>query len=115
VSVSHARKLCSPAVTQPDMSSVPGVVGVRKLVDMLGGVVDPRHVRGIRFQIGTVLAVMVFAVLAGARNFAGDRGPGAGSSRGATGLGWLPHPRGQRLLRRAQRGDDPPYGTRHRR
>jgi predicted transposase YbfD/YdcC len=75
VSVSHARKLCSPAVTQPDMSSVPGVVGVRKLVDMLGGVVDPRHVRGIRFQIGTVLAVMVFAVLAGARNFReiGDR------------------------------------------
>jgi predicted transposase YbfD/YdcC len=45
------------------------------LVDMLGGVADPRDVRGVRFRIGAVLAVMVFAVLTGARNFreVGDR------------------------------------------
>lgn len=57
------------------MSPDPGIAGVRKLVDMLGGVPDPRDVRGVRFRIGTVLAVMVFAVLAGARNFReiGDR------------------------------------------
>lgn len=36
---------------------------------MLDGVVDPRKARGIRHRIGAVLAVMVLAVLAGARNF----------------------------------------------
>lgn len=44
-------------------------------MDMLGRVADPRSPRGIRHRMGTVLAVTVFAVLAGARNFreAGDR------------------------------------------
>ncbi|WP_285509996.1 ISAs1 family transposase [Actinokineospora sp. NBRC 105648] len=68
--MSHALSSCSrPAASDP------GVAGVRALVDMLGGIADPRDVRGIRFRIGTVLAVMVFAVLAGARNFReiGDR------------------------------------------
>jgi predicted transposase YbfD/YdcC len=51
------------------------VAGVGKLVEMLGGVADPRKPRGVRHRIGAVLAVTVFAVLAGARNFreAGDR------------------------------------------
>jgi hypothetical protein len=51
------------------------VAGVGKLVEMLGGVADPRTPRGVRHRIGGVLAVTVFAVLAGARNFreAGDR------------------------------------------
>jgi predicted transposase YbfD/YdcC len=42
---------------------------------MLGRVPDPRKPRGVRHRIGSVLAVTVFAVLAGARNFreAGDR------------------------------------------
>jgi predicted transposase YbfD/YdcC len=42
---------------------------------MLGTIADPRKPRGLRHQIGAVLAVTVFAVLAGARNFreAGDR------------------------------------------
>lgn len=46
-----------------------------RLVAVLHGVTDPRKVRGIRFRAGTVLAVMVFSVLAGARNFReiGDR------------------------------------------
>jgi DDE_Tnp_1-associated len=75
LSVSHALGSCPITTTHPDACPDAGVEGVRKLVDMLGGVTDPRHVRGIRFQIGTVLAVMVFAVLAGARNFReiGDR------------------------------------------
>jgi hypothetical protein len=45
----------------------PTVVGT--LVDMLAEIPDPRKARGIRHHIGAVLAVMVFAVLAGARNF----------------------------------------------
>ncbi|HEX5406598.1 MAG TPA: ISAs1 family transposase [Pseudonocardiaceae bacterium] len=36
---------------------------------MLGGAADPRQARGVRHRIGTVLTVMVLAVLAGARNF----------------------------------------------
>jgi predicted transposase YbfD/YdcC len=73
--VSHALGSCPITATDPDACPDAGVAGIRKLVDMLGGVTDPRHVRGIRFQIGTVLAVMAFAVLAGARNFReiGDR------------------------------------------
>lgn len=39
------------------------------MVDMLGGVADPRQARGVRHRIGTLLTVMVLAVLAGARNF----------------------------------------------
>lgn len=48
---------------------------MRELVAMLGEVADPRHPRGVRHGIGTVLAVTVFAALAGARNFreCGDR------------------------------------------
>jgi hypothetical protein len=43
---------------------------------MLGGIADPRKMRGIHHQIGAVLTVMVLAVLAGARNFReiADRG-----------------------------------------
>jgi hypothetical protein len=36
---------------------------------MLGGITDPRDPPGARYRIGAVLTVMVFAVLAGARNF----------------------------------------------
>ncbi|MDQ3576524.1 MAG: ISAs1 family transposase [Actinomycetota bacterium] len=43
--------------------------GVGLLVDLLAGVPDPRDPRGVRHSIGAVLSVMVFAVLAGARNF----------------------------------------------
>lgn len=45
------------------------------LVEMLGRVPDPRKPRGVRHRVGSVLAVTVFAVLAGACNFreAGDR------------------------------------------
>lgn len=73
--MSHAVGSCPIAAVHPDVSPDAGVAGVGKLLDMLGRVTDPRHVRGIRFQVGTVLAVMVFAVLAGARNFReiGDR------------------------------------------
>jgi predicted transposase YbfD/YdcC len=51
------------------MSADVGWAGIRALVDMLGCVSDPRDPRGIRHQIGTVLAVMVFAVLSGGGNF----------------------------------------------
>jgi predicted transposase YbfD/YdcC len=63
--VSHVLDSCSSSTDRPDA----GVAGIRALVDMLGGVADPRHARGVRHQIGAVLAVMVLAVLAGARNF----------------------------------------------
>lgn len=45
------------------------------MVEVLDGVTDPRKARGIRFRVGTVLSVMVFAVLTGACNFreVGDR------------------------------------------
>ena len=43
--------------------------GIRSLVDVLAEVPDPRDPRGVRHSIGAVLSVMVFAVLAGARNF----------------------------------------------
>jgi DDE_Tnp_1-associated len=48
---------------------------VARLVAVLHEVADPRKVQGIRFRVGTVLAVMVFSVLAGARTFReiGDR------------------------------------------
>lgn len=59
----------------PDGVPDSGVAEVARLVAVLQGVTDPRKVRGIRFRVGTVLAVMVFSVLAGARNFReiGDR------------------------------------------
>lgn len=57
------------------MSGDPGVAGVDRLVEMLHGIADPRDVRGVVYSAGSVLVVMVFAVLAGARNFRqiGDR------------------------------------------
>lgn len=67
MSVSHVP--CSPTAHQLDTSSRENLAGVRALVDMLASVPDPRKARGIRHHIGAVLAVMVFAVLAGARNF----------------------------------------------
>jgi predicted transposase YbfD/YdcC len=63
--VSHAPDSCSAPVGQTDA----GVAGIHALVDMLGGVADPRQARGVRHTMGAVLAVMVLAVLAGARNF----------------------------------------------
>jgi hypothetical protein len=51
------------------VSSDAGVAGARALVEMLGGVADPRKPRGVRHRIGAVLAVTVFGVLAGARTF----------------------------------------------
>jgi predicted transposase YbfD/YdcC len=65
LSVSHAPDEYCPTAGHPDT----GVAGVRALVDMLGEVADPRQARGVRHRIGTVLTVMVLAVLAGARNF----------------------------------------------
>jgi len=57
------------------VSAGPDRTGVGRLVKMLHGVTDPRDVRGIQHAAGSVLVVMVFAVLAGARNFrqVGDR------------------------------------------
>jgi predicted transposase YbfD/YdcC len=71
----HAVESDLVVAGRPDAAPDPGVAGVAKLVAMLHGVGDPRKVRGIRFRVGTVLAVMVFSVLAGARNFreVGDR------------------------------------------
>jgi hypothetical protein len=69
-------------VSRPDA----GMAGVRALVEMLGRVADPCKARGVRHQLGAVLAVTVFAVLAGARNFweAGDRALGYRSRRPGT-------------------------------
>jgi hypothetical protein len=63
--VSHALDDCCCTTGHPDTD----VAGIRRLVDMLAGVADPRQARGVRHRIGTVLTVMVLAVLAGARNF----------------------------------------------
>ena len=73
--VSHAAESDVHAAGLVGGPSDPGVVAVRRLVELLAGVSDPRKARGIRFRVGTVLSVMVFAVLAGARNFreVGDR------------------------------------------
>lgn len=70
--VSHVAELSSDIVTGPGVSAEQCV---RELVAMLGEVADPRQPRGVRHGIGTVLAVTVFAALAGARNFreCGDR------------------------------------------
>lgn len=75
MSVSHAPGLLSSAVTEPGESHDAGAAGVRALVAMLSEVSDPRKPRGRRHEIGSVLAVTVFAALSGAGNFrqAGDR------------------------------------------
>lgn len=73
--MSHAS--CSSSVLVAAEQPVPlpvvggsaGLSGVGLLVDLLAGVADPRDPRGVRHTIGAVLSVMVFAVLAGARNF----------------------------------------------
>lgn len=69
--MSHAP--CSSSVLAVVEQSGPlpgmGLSGVGLLVDLLAGVPDPRDPRGVRHTIGAVLSVMVFAVLAGARNF----------------------------------------------
>jgi hypothetical protein len=72
--VSHARVSRVGAAldldTPPDkVSADAGWAGIRGLVDVLACVPDPRDPRGIRHQIGAVLAVMVFAVLTGAGKF----------------------------------------------
>ena len=48
-----------------DVSADVDVTGVHALVEMLGMVADPRKPRGVRHRIGAVLAVTVFAALAG--------------------------------------------------
>jgi predicted transposase YbfD/YdcC len=75
LSVSHAQDSCSLVTGQVDASAAVDVTGVRALVAMLGEVADPRKPRGVRHRIGAVLAVTVFATLAGAGSFrqAGDR------------------------------------------
>lgn len=65
MSASDALDDCCSTTGHPDA----GVAGIRGLADMLAGVADPRHARGVPHRIGTVLTVMVLAVLAGARNF----------------------------------------------
>ncbi|WP_190822598.1 transposase family protein [Saccharopolyspora pogona] len=54
---------------RPDPLLEAGLSAVGLLVELLAGVPDPRDPRGVRHTIGAVLSVMVFAVLAGARNF----------------------------------------------
>jgi predicted transposase YbfD/YdcC len=75
VSVSHVPSSSPMSAPRSEAVPVAGVAGVVTLVEMLGQVADPRKPRGIRHGIGAVLAVTVFAVLAGARNFreAGDK------------------------------------------
>lgn len=75
MSVLHAPGSDLVVDGRPDGVPDPGVAEVARLVAVLHEVADPRKVRGIRFRVGTVLAVMVFSVLAGARNFReiGDR------------------------------------------
>jgi predicted transposase YbfD/YdcC/urease gamma subunit len=46
-------------------------IGCQDLLRALGAVADPRHRRGIRHQLQTVLALTVCAVLTGARSFVG--------------------------------------------
>lgn len=67
--MSHAPGSSVLAVQWSDASALERVAGARSLVEVLAGVPDPRSARGIRHRIGSVLTVMVFAVLAGARNF----------------------------------------------
>jgi predicted transposase YbfD/YdcC len=75
VSVSHVQDSCSPIAGGFGASWDVGVAAVGRLVEMLSRVPDPRKPRGVRHRVGSVLAVTVFAALAGAGNFreAGDR------------------------------------------
>jgi hypothetical protein len=56
----------------PDVIDEPG----RGLLDVLATVPDPRDPRGIRYQLASLLAVAVCAVLAGAGDVRRDRGLG---------------------------------------
>lgn len=70
MSVSHA--LTCPASSEQTQV---GLADVAELYALFTQVKDPRKPRGVRHRLASVLTVMVFAVLAGARNFreAGDR------------------------------------------
>jgi hypothetical protein len=63
--VSHALDSRSLVAGRPGTARQPGGGRVGKLVEMLGTIADPRKPRGLGHQIGAVLAVTVFAVLAG--------------------------------------------------
>lgn len=58
-----------------DGNQVAGLDVVSALVEVFGGLVDPRLPRGIRYGLASVLTIAVLAVLAGGRNFreVGDR------------------------------------------
>lgn len=73
VSVSHASAGSSGVLGLAGV--LPDAWAVRELVSMLGTVADPRKRRGVRHRLATVLAVAVFAVLAGAKTYrqVGDR------------------------------------------
>jgi predicted transposase YbfD/YdcC len=75
VSVSHASAGSSGVGVLGLAGVLPGAWAVRELVSMLGTVTDPRKQRGVRHQVATILAVAVFAVLAGAKTYrqVGDR------------------------------------------
>ncbi|WP_190814853.1 ISAs1 family transposase [Saccharopolyspora pogona] len=79
MSVSHVQDSCSPIAggfgASVEIGMDVGVAAVGGLVEMLSRVPDPRKPRGVRHRVGSVLAVTVFAALAGAGNFreAGDR------------------------------------------
>jgi predicted transposase YbfD/YdcC len=112
VSVSHAVEVRSSDVEVPVVAGVPAAAAasaVRELVLMLGRVADPRDPRGVRHRLATILAVAVFAVLAGAKNYrqVGDRVADlpqpllalAGARSGAAALGVYQPPSGQTVRR----------------
>jgi predicted transposase YbfD/YdcC len=70
VPVSHA-----PMSAASSEQAEVGLADVAELYALFTQVADPRKPRGVRHHLAAVLTVMVFAVLAGARNFreAGDR------------------------------------------
>jgi predicted transposase YbfD/YdcC len=75
VSVSHAWAGSSAVGVTGSAQVLPGAWAVRELVSMLGTVAEPRKQRGVRHGLATILAVAVFAVLAGAKTYrqVGDR------------------------------------------
>jgi hypothetical protein len=60
-----AQRLTAPAALAPDQC--------HDLLDCLAQVADPRHCRGRRHAVGTLLAVAVAAMRAGGVNPARDR------------------------------------------
>lgn len=75
MSVSHASVGSSGVGVLGLAQVLPQAWAVRELVSMLGTVADPRDQRGVRHGLATILAVAVFAVLAGAKTYrqVGDR------------------------------------------